>query len=130
MTSQFSDMKLLPRFFWRCRISVVKFSYWSKFYVNIFTGSGVIAIFIYKELISNSEIGNTPVSPISRDWGKLRMPNLMRISPMKSYWMLQNVRVAAFTVSGLLREWQPGGEVKVPPTQIRINIKKLWGIFS
>ena len=25
--------------FWRCRVSLVKFSYWSKFHANIITGS-------------------------------------------------------------------------------------------
>ena len=36
--------------------------------------------------------------------------------------MLQNVRVAAFTVSELLREHQEGGKmVKIPITQIRVK---------
>ena len=37
--------------------------------------------------------------------------------------MLQNARVAAFTISELLRKNQQGGGVKLPPfpTQIRVN---------
>ena len=31
----------------------------------------------------------------------------------KSYWMLQNARVTAFTVSELLRENQQGGKIRV-----------------
>ena len=42
-------------------VSFVKFSYWSKFHVNIMTGSGVMTIFFYKELTINPEIGNTSV---------------------------------------------------------------------
>ena len=33
-------------FFWRCFISLVKFSCWSKFHDNIITGSGVMKIFL------------------------------------------------------------------------------------
>ena len=53
------------QFFWRCRVSLVKFSYWSKFHVSIITGSRVMTIFVYKELIKNSEIGNTLIWVLS-----------------------------------------------------------------
>ena len=42
-------------------MSLVKFSYWSKFHVNIMSSSGVMTIFIYKGLTGNLEIGNTLV---------------------------------------------------------------------
>ena len=48
-------------FFWCCRVSLNKFSYWPKFYVNIKTGSGVMRIFVYKGLTRNPKIGNTPL---------------------------------------------------------------------
>ena len=35
--------------------------------------------------------------------------------------MLQNARVAAFTISELFRENQQEGGVKLPPTQIRVK---------
>ena len=31
--------KAIVKFFWRCRIPLVKFSYWCKFYANIITDS-------------------------------------------------------------------------------------------
>ena len=37
-------------------VSLVKFSYWSNFHVNIITGSGVMTIFFYKGLARNPEI--------------------------------------------------------------------------
>ena len=49
------------QFFWRFFVSLVKFSYWSKFHVNIITGSGVMTISFYKGLTRNPEIGNAPV---------------------------------------------------------------------
>ena len=44
-------------------VCLAKFSYWSKFRVNILvvniTGSGIMIIFFYKGLTRNPEIGNT-----------------------------------------------------------------------
>ena len=45
----------------RCFVSLVKFSYMSKFHVNIITGSEVMTISFYKEMTRNPEIGNTSV---------------------------------------------------------------------
>ena len=56
------------KFFWRCFVSLVKFSYWSKFHVNIITGSGIITIFFYKGLTRNPEIGNTLVWVLANIW--------------------------------------------------------------
>ena len=43
---------------WGWRVSLLNFSYWFKFHVNIITGSGVKTIFVYKGW---TEIRNTPV---------------------------------------------------------------------
>ena len=48
---------LIAKFFWRCFVPLAKFSYWSKFHVNIITGSGAMTIFFYKGLTRNLEIG-------------------------------------------------------------------------
>ena len=110
MTSQSADMTSC-QFFWRCFVPIVEFTYWPKFLGNIITGSGVLTIFFYNELTTNSKIGNTPVElcPISTDWGKLGIPNLARMSLIRFYWMQQKARVTAFTVTELLREDQQGG---------------------
>ena len=51
------------------------------------TGSGVITIFVYKELARNPEIGNIPseLCLMSGDWGGLGIPNLARMFLIKSY---------------------------------------------
>ena len=54
--------------FWRRFVSLVKFSYWSKFYVKIITGFGIITIFFYKGLTRNPEIGNTRVYVLPNSW--------------------------------------------------------------
>ena len=71
MTSQFADMTLSLNFF---DVVLFKFSYWSKFHLNIMTGSGVMTIFFYKGLTRNREIGNTPVWLLPNIWrlGRVR----------------------------------------------------------
>ena len=73
MTSQFFDMTWRHRhfFFWCCFVSLVKFSYWYKFHVNIITVSGVLTISFYKGLTRNPEIGNNPAWVLN---AKLRLP--------------------------------------------------------
>ena len=61
MMSQFYDMMSSSIFFYAFFVSLVKFSYCSKFHVNIITGSGVMTISFYKGLARNPEIRNTPV---------------------------------------------------------------------
>ena len=96
---------LSVKFFWHFFVSLVTFSYWSKFHVNIITGSGIMAIFFYKDWpeIRKSEIPLSEFCPISEDWGELCIPNLARMFLIKCYLMLQNSRVTAFTVSELFR---------------------------
>ena len=59
---------VIVQLFWRFLVSLVKFSYWSKFHVNIIAGSGVMTIFFYKGLTRKMEIGNTPVWVLLNIW--------------------------------------------------------------
>ena len=61
---------VIVKFFWGCFVSLVNFSYWSKFHVNIITGSEVMTIFFYKGLTRNPEIRNTLVRVL---------PNILRL---------------------------------------------------
>ena len=87
--------------FWHRFVSLVKFSYWSKFRVNIITGSGIMTIFFYEGLTRNPEIRKTTSEfcPISRDWGELLIPNLARMSLIECYWILRIVVVGAVRFS-------------------------------
>ena len=49
------------KFYCRCFVSSVKFSYWSKFHINIIIGSGVMGISFYKGWTRIPEIRNTSV---------------------------------------------------------------------
>ena len=54
---------------WSFFLFPVKLGYWSKFHVNIITGSGVMTIFFYKGLNRNPEIGITPICVLPNIWG-------------------------------------------------------------
>ena len=58
--------------------------------------------------IQKSEISASEFYPISGDWSELGIPNLVQISVIKSYWLMQNARFIAFTISESLSENQQG----------------------
>ena len=74
-----------------------------------------------KDLTRNPEFANTPVLVLYNIWrlGQIENMKFGTISVIKCYWMLQNARIRAFTVSELLRENHQGG--KIPPIQIRVK---------
>ena len=77
MKSQFA-VRSHFNFFWRCHVFLfflVKFSYLSKFHVNIITCSRVTTIFVYKGLTRNPEIGNNSVCALSNIWRLRRVKN-------------------------------------------------------
>ena len=92
---------VIVNFFWSCAFSLVKFSYWSKFYVNIITGSWVMPISFIRDWPEILKLEISKSDFLSGDWDKLGIPNLTRISVIKCYRMLQNARVTAFTASEL-----------------------------
>ena len=111
MTWQFVKMTFIVNLFWRCCVSLIKFSYWSKFHVNIITGSRVMTIFLYKGLTRNPEIGNTPVWVLPNTWrlGQARdtkfdtnVSNEILLNPAKT-------KITGITIFELLRENQQGG---------------------
>ena len=92
-------------------------SYWSKFYVNIITGSGVMTIYFYKRLTRNPEIGNIPVWVLSNicRLGQARDAKIGIDVPDEIILNAAKFRLTAFTVSELLSEnKQRGGGVKLP----------------
>ena len=59
---------IIVKFLWRRRISLVKFSFWSKFCVNIMTGAWVMTIFVYKGFTRNPNTENTSVWVLPNTW--------------------------------------------------------------
>ena len=104
------------KFCWRCLVSLDKFSYSSKFYINIITVCEVMTISFYKEFTRNLEIRNTSFWVLANFWrlGRVRDPkfvtnisNKMLLNAWKcqgySFWVIKG---------------KPAGvrEVKLPPT--------------
>ena len=113
---------VIVNFFWRDFLSLVNFSYWSKFYVNIIPGSGVMTILFYKGLT------RSPSFSQYLETGRVRGTKFDTNFSNECYWILQNARVTAFTVSELIRG-KPQGVAKItapPPshthTQIRVSV--------
>ena len=77
---------IIFHFFRGCYFSLVKFSYCSKFHASVITGSGVMTIFVYKELTRHleSEITLSQFCLMSRDWNELEISYLARISSVKT----------------------------------------------
>ena len=85
MTLQFSDMTSMS-IFWRF-VSLVKFSYWSKFHFSIITGPGVVKISFYKGLTRNLEIRNTSVWVLPNIWRlfSMNVSNKMLLNAAKCH---------------------------------------------
>ena len=124
MMSQFFDMASLWIFFWCCFAPLVEFNYWSKFHVNIITGSGVMTISFYERLTRNPEIGNTPVWVLPNIWTLRRVRNT-KFDKNVSYKMLLNAAEGQGCSFSLF--W-----VKLLPTKIRVKIHFLdcWAILK
>ena len=65
------------------------------------------------------EIPPSEFWPMSGDWGKLGIPQLVGMCIMQCYWILKNARVTVFIVSEFLREKQQGSKITL--TQIRVK---------
>ena len=120
-------------FFWHCFVSLVNFSYWSKFHVSIITGSGVMAILFYKRLTRNLEIRNTPVWVLHNIWrlGQVRDTKFGMNISNKILLNAAKCQGYTFYCFWVIKGKPTGVGVKLlpsaPPTQIRV--KETWFIF-
>ena len=108
MTSQFANKKLSSDFF-----NVVLFLLSSLITAPSFMSISSLVLELWQfsfvrdwPEIRKSEIPSSEFCPIPGEWSKLWTPTLAPMFLMKYYWMLQILRVIAFTVSELLRENQ------------------------
>ena len=110
MTSQFPDMTSLSSFYDVFLVFLTSLAIVVSLMSVLLLGSGVMTFLFCKGLTRNSEIRNTLIWGLSNTCrlGKSRLPNLAGMLLIKCYWMLQNVRVKAVTVSELLSVTQQG----------------------
>ena len=118
MMSQFAGMASSPIFFWHCLVSLVMFSYWSKFHVNIMTGLELwqFSFIKYWPELWKLEIPLSKFFPISGDWGELGIPNLAKLSLMNA----KSLHVAKCQGYSFYRFWvikgkSTGSKITLPP---------------
>ena len=97
---------VIVKCFWWRFVSLIMFSYWPKFHVNIITVLKLWTFSFTRDWpeMRNREIRLSESCPISGDWSYLWIRNLPRMSLIKCYWMLQNAMVTVFIVFELLRK--------------------------
>ena len=111
------------KFFLRCLFSLVKFSYWSKFHVNIIPGSGIMTIFFYKGLIRNLEIGNNPIWVLPNIWRLLRVVDTKFGANVSNRMLLNAAKFQGYSFYHLwvIKGKPTGGKLPPPLTQIRVK---------
>ena len=112
------------KFFWRCVVFLVKFSYCSKVHVNIITGSWITTIFFYKGLTRNPEIGNTLVWVLSNIWRLGRVMGTKFGTNVCNRMLLNSAKFQDYSV---YRSWvtkgKPTGGNQAVTSQ---NMKLVW----
>ena len=112
-------------FFWGCLISLVNFSYWSKFHVNIISFSGVMTILFYTGLTRNLEIGNIPVWVFPWRLGQFRDTKFRQDASNKMLLNAAKCKAYSFYSFWVTKRKPKGGwrgEVELFPTQVRVKL--------
>ena len=91
---------VIVNFFWRYFVSLVKFSYWSKFHINIITGSGVMTIYFYKGLTRNPEIRNTPVRILPNIWRLGQVRHTKFVADVPNEMLLHAAKYQGYSFCG------------------------------
>ena len=117
---------VIVKFFWSFFVTLVKFRYWSRFHVNIITGSGIMTISFCKGLTKNPEIGNTPVWVFSNIWRLGQVMNTkfgMNVSNRMSLYVAkyQGYSFYRFWVIELLSENQLGVKFQHLPPRLGLT---------
>ena len=104
-------------------VSVVNFSYWSEFLLNIIHDSGVRTIFFYKELNRNSGSGNTSVWVLLKIWRLGRVRDTKFGTNFSDKMLLNAARCQGNSFKSFwVNKGNPTGGVKLPLfPQIRVN---------
>ena len=123
------------KFFWRCFVCLVKFSYWSKFHVNIITGSGVMVIFFYKGLTRNPKVRNTPAWVLLNIWRQGRVRDTKFRTDVSNEMILNAAKCQSYSfyhfwvIKGKRTEAGRGGKLPRPPW-LRLTIYVMPDVHS
>ena len=118
----------LVKCFWRCFVSLFKFTYWSKFHVNIITDSGFMTIFFYKGLKRNPEIGNTPAWVLPNIWRLGRIRDTKFVTYVSNEMLLNTAKCQSYSFYGfwVIKGKPIGKGLKILPHQDRAKNANGW----
>ena len=128
MKSQLANMTSPSISFDVAFVSLIKFSYWFKFHVNIITGSGVMVVFFFRNW---PEIGNTTIWVLPNIWrlGRVRDTKFgTDVSSGCQSFSFYHFSVIMGKPIGRAGRSGGGGKVKLPPpsrkekTQITVKL--------
>ena len=110
--------------FWRSRVSLVRFSCWSKFHINIIIGSGIMTIFVYKGLTRNPENGNAPALPNIWWLGyQVRYTKFGRIVSNKMLLNTAKCKRYSFHRFWVIKGKPTGGKIVASPPRLVLKIR-------
>ena len=113
-------------FFLSCFVSLVKFSYWSKFHANIITGSGVMTIYFYKGFTRYPKIGNTHVWVLPNIWRLRRVRDTSFGTDVSNKMLLNAAKCQGYSFYRfwvVQRKPKGGGGRSNYPTPTKIRVK-------
>ena len=127
MTSQISD-RMSSSIFRCCFVSLVKFSGWSRFHVNINTGSGVMKLSFFKGLTRNPEVRNNPDIVLLNIWRLERANNTKFGTDVSNKMLLDTAKCQGYKFySFWVSNGTPtGGQIYLPTIQIRVKQIKMF----
>ena len=129
MPSQFAAITS-SSIFWRCFVSLVKFSYWPKFHVNIITGSGLWHFFsqgIDQKPGNRKYPGQSFVQYLETGWVR----DIKLSTDISNEILLNTTKCQGYILDyfWVIKGKPTGVEVKLPtnlpPTQIRVDFMKI-----
>ena len=112
--------------FLHCFVSLLKFSYWSKFHANIITGSGVMTIYFYKGFTRYPKIGNTNVCVLPNIWRLRRVRDTSFGTDVSNKMLLNAAKCQSYSFYlfwVVQRKTKGGGGIIPPPHSLKFILK-------
>ena len=119
---------VIAKIFSRCFVSLIKFSYWSKFHVSIITGLLVLELWQFSFIRDWPEIGNTPVWVLPSIWRLGQVGDTKFGANVSSKILLNAAKCQGYSFYRFwVIKWKPtrwgGCKITPPPIQIRVKWK-------
>ena len=109
------------KIFWRCPVSLTKFSCWFKFHVNIINSSRVMRIFVYKELTRNLEIRNSTIWVLPNIWRLGQVRDTKFGTNLSNKKLLKSAKYQGYSFYHFWVIKNKAEEVNLPPPRLGLK---------